>query len=387
MQIIMSSMPSSRDPHDHGLPGQATKRAALEKEAMEIAERLPELAAGVAILGDDTEVSSRNPQATAITGYTLEEVRQAGLSSLFEPQAVMRQILHKGAAGVPTPSENLQLRHAHGHLCPVVVQCAPQRQLKQNACHLVLVIRTIDLPLDNLRQDEHVRVMGRFASSLSHEIRNQLNAVMLHTDVLQDVLEDVPSDETRHLLAESVVDIRHEVSRLHELVENFLTLARMTHLDLTPVMLETVIEALNEEIAPVLSSQGIQFYQDLSADLGEVALHPNTFRHLWLNLIHNAMDAMPAGGALTNQTTRSGDEVSLTITETGAVIAADQLPLIFVPFHTSNPDGTGLGLYIVQEVASVHRGRIDVTSELGVGTSFTVTLPMWKPDENTPDTA
>jgi len=382
----MSSMPSSRDPNDHGLQGQATNRAALEKEAMEIAERLPELAAGVAILGDDTEVSSWNPQATLITGYTLDEVRQAGLSSLFEPPEVMRHILHKGGAGMPTSSEYLQLRHADGHLCPVVVQCAPQRQLQQNACHLVLVFRTIDVPLGNLRQDEHLMVMGRFASSLSHEVRNQLNAVMLHTDVLQDVLDDVPS-ETRHLLAESVVDIRHEISRLYELVENFLTLARMTHLDLAPVMLETVIEALNEEIAPILSSQGIQLYQDLSTDLGEVALHPNTFRHLWLNLIHNAMDAMPAGGALTIRATCSGDEVSLTITDTGAGIAADQIPLLFVPFHTSKPDGTGLGLYVVQEVAAAHHGRIDVSSELGVGTSFTVTLPMWKLDENTPDTA
>jgi PAS domain S-box-containing protein len=380
----MSSTPSSQGPIGNRLQGKAANRAADARQATDIVERLPELAAGVAILGDDAAISSWNPQAMAMTGYTLEQVCQVGLSSIFEPEEVMRHILFKGCSGVPTPSEYLQLRHADGRMCPVVVQCAPQRQLHQNPWHVVLVFRTIDVHLENLRRDEHLMVMGRFASSLSHEIRNQLNAVMLHTDVLSDILDDVPS-ETRHLLAESVVDIRHEISRLHEVVENFLSLARVTRLDLVPVMLATFIEALNEEMAPVLASHGIRLHQCLSTDLGEVALHTNTFRHLWRNLIDNAIDAMPNGGELTIRAECSGDEVRVTITDTGTGIAADQMPLLFVPFHTTKPDGTGLGLYVVQEVAAAHHGRIDVSSEVSVGTSFTVILPIVRSDERAPE--
>jgi PAS domain S-box-containing protein len=360
-------------------------RNAYENPVAEPAEHLPELAAGVAILGADADISSWNPQAAAMTGYTLEQVREAGLASIFEPEEVMRHILHKGGAGVPTPSEYLQLRHADGRRCAVVVQCAPQRQLRQSACHVVLVFRTLDAHLHNLRQDEHLLVMGRFASSLSHEIRNQLNAVALHTDVLDDVLQDVPSD-TRPVLAESVADIRHEISRLHELVENFLSLARLTRLDRVPVMVATFFESLIDEIEPLLAPQGIHLHIDISADLGEVQLHTNTFRHLWLNLIHNAMDAMPHGGTLTIRSECSADHIYLTITDTGNGIAADQLPLLFVPFHTTKTEGTGLGLYVVQEIAAAHDGWIDVSSEVDVGTSFILTLPLFKLNERTSGT-
>jgi PAS domain S-box-containing protein len=378
----MSSTPSSQGFIGTRLQGEVTNQTDDQHQVMDIAERLPELAAGVAILGNDAAISSWNPQAKEMTGYTLEQVSQVGLASIFEPPEVMQHILSKGSAGVPTPSESLQLRHADGHMCPVVVQCAPQRQLRQNPCHLVLVFRTIDVHLENLRQGEHLMVMGRFASSLSHEIRNQLNAVMLHTDVLSDTLDDMPSD-MQHLLEESVVDIRQEISRLHDLVENFLSLARLTRLDLVPVMLATFIEALNEEIEPLLASHGIRLRQCLNTDLGEVKLHTNTFRHLWLNLIHNAIDAMPNGGEVTIRAECSAEEVSLTITDTGTGVATDQIPLLFVPFHTTKPNGTGLGLYVVQEVAAAHHGRVNVSSEVGGGTSFTVTLPVLSPDRHT----
>ncbi len=220
--------------------------------------------------------------------------------------------------------------------------------------------------------------MGRFSSSLSHDIRNQLNAVMLHTDVLSDALDDAPS-ETRVAMTESVEDIRREINRLHELLDQMLSLGRLTRLNLEPVMLATLIEALGEEIEPLLSSHGIRLHQRLSAELGEVGLHANTFRYLWLNLVRNAIEAMPDGGELTICAECSDDEARLTITDTGAGVAMDQIPLLFAPFQTTKPDGAGLGLYIAQEIAEAHQGRIEVSNEGGLGASVTVTLPILKP--------
>jgi len=371
-------------PNGKGLPRQMMNRMADENTLTDVSERLPELAAGVAILGADASISSWNPQAAAMTGYTLEQVRHAGVISIFEPEEVIRHIVRKGCSGAPTLNEHLELRHADGHLRPVVVQCAPQRQLRQSACHVVLVFRTLDASLENLRQDEHFMVMGRFASSLSHEIRNQLNAMMLHTDILDDALQDV-APETQPVLAESVEDIRQEISRLHNLVENFLSMARLSRLDLEPVMLDVFFASLRDEIEPLLSAQDVHLYCELDADLGEAQLHENTFRHLWFNLIHNAIEAMPDGGKLTLQGQRSAAQVSLTITDTGNGIADEQLPLLFVPFHSNKPNGAGLGLYIVQEIAAAHDGWIDVSSELGAGASFTLTLPVSEPRERAAD--
>ena len=375
-----STLPSDA-PDGKGLPRQMMNRMADESTPTDVSERLPELAAGVAILGADATISSWNSQAAAMTGYSLEQVRQAGLSSIFEPEEVIRHIVRKGCSGAPTLNERLELRHADGQLRPVVVQCAPQRQLRQSDCHVVLVFRTLDDSLDSLRQDEHFMVMGRFASSLSHEIRNQLNAMMLHTDILDDALQDA-APATQPVLAESVEDIRQEISRLHNLVENFLSMARLSRLELEPVLLDVFFDSLRDDIEPLLSAQNIHLDCDIDAGLGEAQLHENTFRHLWLNLIHNAIEAMPGGGKLTLHGERSADQISLTITDTGIGIAEEQLPLLFVPFHSNTPKGTGLGLYIVQEIAVAHHGWIDVSSELGAGASFTLTLPLSEPRES-----
>jgi len=91
---------------------------------------------------------------------------------------------------------------------------------------------------------------------------------------------------------------------------------------------------------------------------------------------------MPNGGGLAIRAACSEQEVRVTITDTGTGIAADQIPLLFVPFHTTKPEGTGLGLYVVQEVAAAHHGRVTVSSEMGVGTSFTLILPVWNADES-----
>jgi PAS domain S-box-containing protein len=380
MKRIMSPTLPSHGPDDHESSGETKNQAVHENPARAMVEHVTELAAGVAILGTDANISSWNSQAEAMTGYTLEQVREAGLSSIFEPQEVMRHIIYKGCAGVPTINEYLQLRRADGQKVSVVIQCAPQRQLNPSECHLVLIFRKINTHIENLRQDEHMLVMGRFASSLSHEIRNQLNAVTLHTDVLEDILQDVPS-ETQNMLSETVVDIRHEINRLHDLVENFLSLARLSRLGRSPVMLATFFESLTDEIEPLLASQHIRLTLNIATDLGEVALHLNTFRHLWLNLIHNAIDAMPDGGEMTLRGERSNRQIYLTISDTGNGIAEDQLPLLFVPFHTTKPSGTGLGLYVVQEIAIAHDGWVEVTSEVGVGSSFTVTLPIFEPDD------
>ena len=374
----MSSTSPSQGSTGRTWPGNAASQAADERQGAEVAGRLSELAAGVASLGPDATVSSWSATATAMTGYTLDQVRRIGLAAIFEPAEVMRHILYKGGAGVPTPSEYLQLRRGDGHLIPVVAQCAPQRRQRQNPCPLVLAFRAIDVHLEDLRQDEHWMVMGRFSSSLSHDMRNQLNAVMLHTDVLSDALDDAPS-ETRVVMGESVEDIRREINRLYELIDQVLSLGRLSRLELEPVMLATFIEALGEEIEPLLSSHGIRLHQRLSAELGEVGLHANTFRYLWLNLVHNAIEAMPDGGELSICAECSEDEARLTITDTGAGVAMDLIPLLFAPFHTTKPDGAGLGLYVAQEIAAAHHGRIEVSNERGLGASFTVTLPMVKP--------
>jgi two-component system, NtrC family, sensor histidine kinase HydH len=122
---------------------------------------------------------------------------------------------------------------------------------------------------------------------------------------------------------------------------------------------------------------------DALDQLGLVALHVNTFRRVLVNLLDNAQDAMPQGGTITLRGRRQGTTVQLDVQDTGLGIPSERYREIFEPLHTTKPGGTGLGLYIVQEVMTAHGGQISVQSTVGVGTTFTLTLPLTGSDETT----
>src|SRR4029453_2112741 len=133
------------------------------------------------------------------------------------------------------------------------------------------------------------------------------------------------------------------------------------------------------EILPALAAHGITLQLDALDQLGMVALHPHSFRRVLVNLVHNAIDAMPQGGTLTLQGRRQAATVSLAVRDTGSGIPPEHLTQIFEPLHTTKPGGTGLGLYIVQEVVAAHGGQVAVQSTVGAGTTFTITLPLVGP--------
>ena len=107
-----------------------------------------------------------------------------------------------------------------------------------------------------------------------------------------------------------------------------------------------------------------------------VAVHANTLRRALLNLVQNALEAMPQGGTLTLQGRRRRTTIELDVGDTGGGIPPDQHTRILEPLYTTKPGGTGLGLYIVQEVVAAHGGQVTVQSVVGQGSTFTITLPL-----------
>jgi len=339
------------------------------------ADAQPDLTVGIAALGADTTILSWNSQAEQITGYTLEQIQTLGLSTLFAPPEVMQHILNKSRAGLATLSDYLQFRCADGRLLPVMVQCTPQRHHDESEGQAVLVFRAVPHQAQILRQDEHLMVLGRLASSLSHDISNHFNTVSLHTDLLEDEVQDLPS-EWQGSLAESVVDIRSEITRLHDLIEDLLALARLTRLHREPENLEAYLVDLRPTLEELLAPHDIALALEGLDGLGEVALHHTTFRQLWLNLVSHAIDAMPQGGRLTIRGERLATHVQLEISDTGGGIPDAQLPLLFLPFHGTQSESASLGLYVVQEIVSAHEGAIAVSSSPGQGTTLIVSLPL-----------
>jgi len=232
------------------------------------------------------------------------------------------------------------------------------------------------------QQAYHFALLGRLAAGLSHEIRNPLGVVFLNVELLEEELRDRLPESSADL-AQPLTEIRTNLTRLEDLLQDYLSLVRAGAARLVPDDLSLFVTQFAQEMTPALTACGITLQLDSLDQLGSVSLHQNTFRRVLLNLVHNAMEAMPQGGMLTLCGRQQATTVHLDISDTGIGIAPEQYAQIFEPLHTTKPGGAGLGLYIVQEVVAAHGGQVAVQSTIGAGTTFTVTLPLAEAEEAT----
>jgi signal transduction histidine kinase len=220
---------------------------------------------------------------------------------------------------------------------------------------------------------QHFALLGRLAAGVSHEIRNPLAALFLHVDLLEEELQQ-PTLESAAQVTQMLAEIRMNLVRLEDLVQDYLSLVRTSQLERTPQDLGAALHAWAAQWQQLATSQGVLLRLEDLEDLGTVALHASTLRRAMLNLVQNALDAMPQGGTLTLAGQRTAIHVQLQVRDTGRGIPTEQLAKIFEPLYTTKPGGSGLGLYIVQEIVAAHGGTLAVESALGCGTTFTMML-------------
>jgi signal transduction histidine kinase len=202
-----------------------------------------------------------------------------------------------------------------------------------------------------------------------------LSAITLHVELLQEELRQ-PSPHSAEALAQSFTEITTQLARLHDLVQDYLSLARVSTIERTPQDLGAVVETWAHEWQPLATAQGVTLQLERITNLGQAVFHANTLRRVVFNLVQNALDAMPHGGTLTLAGERLATQVQLHVRDTGSGIPAEQLTHIFEPLYTTKAEGTGLGLYIVREIMTAHAGEITVQSVEGQGTTFALLLPL-----------
>jgi signal transduction histidine kinase len=209
---------------------------------------------------------------------------------------------------------------------------------------------------------------------MMHEIRNLLGALTLHTDLLIEECQQMAT--TLHMpVPEAVADIKTALTCLHETVEDYRSLVRLQAPQRTEANLGMLVTAVAQEMQGACATRGITLSVEGLAAFGTVWVHQGQIRRVLLNLMQNAMEAMPAGGALCLRGQRTAAHVILAVCDTGHGIPAVQLPQLFTPWHTTKPNGTGLGLYIAREITKAHGGTLTVQSAPGQGTTCTITLP------------
>jgi len=228
----------------------------------------------------------------------------------------------------------------------------------------------------DLTAKERLAALGQLSGTIAHELGNPLNAMSGRVQLLaRDPA--CPSEVRAELGA-----LDGEVKRMTAIIRRFLDSARA----LTPAPEPTdVAELVDDALSLSLSAEArdrIAVVREVPDELGQVVTDPGLVRHVLTNFISNAVDAMPGGGTLTLRATLAGGQLALAVGDTGAGIGAEERRHIFEPFYSTKPPGrgTGLGLAICREIAVALKGRIEVDSEPGRGTTFTfhVPAPAWR---------
>lgn len=222
-----------------------------------------------------------------------------------------------------------------------------------------------------LHEAERLASLGKMVASVSHEIRNPLGIVRSTAEILGKRIKTVaPGNEH---LASIIVE---ETSRLDHIVTEFLDFARPREPKMQHGSLNSIVERVSHFITPELEKHKILLVVELDRTLPEIVMDSEQIYQVFLNMILNAIQAMPNGGTLTVLTGREAKDKSpyFSIRDTGAGMSQEKLAQIFIPFFTDKHRGTGLGLAIAKNIIEKHRGRMQVESEPDKGSSFTVSL-------------
>jgi signal transduction histidine kinase len=223
---------------------------------------------------------------------------------------------------------------------------------------------------DALADADRLATIGQTAASVAHQVGTPLNLISGHVQLLLEQ-NDLDTDLARrlHLVLE-------QIGRVSDAIRGLLEHTRRPG-EAELIDVGGLLDSIVNLVRPRLTAAGVTLETDLAASLPEICGHRDELEMALLNLVSNALDAMPGGGVLKVAATSAGSHVTIVLQDSGAGITQELLPRIFDPWVTTKPEGrgTGLGLSITRDVISRFGGTVNVASESGHGATFTITMP------------
>jgi PAS domain S-box-containing protein len=352
---------------------QADRLSTLSEKA-HLQHVVDQLEDGVIFLNPEQHILFFNRAAEAVVGIPLEQAVGLPIHEVLDPAHPLLGFVDQvtaGGAGI----RNATVALPHGGREKEFLVSA----FHMEDAHRVMGVAVLLKDLESIKTVQSLvsysaklAALGRLTSGVAHEVKNPLNAMMIHVELLKERLEDAGVD-----VKQSLEVIGSEIRRLDRVVQGFLKFMRPQELTLKPVDLNAMLQSVAALLEAESQSHGVRFVLDLDAALPVVSADEELLRQAFINIMQNAVQAMPHGGAVRIRTRPEGaDWVRVVVTDQGVGIAPEDLDKIFKLYYTSKPGGSGIGLSVVYRILQLHDGTVEAKSQPGRGTALIVRLPV-----------
>ena len=335
-----------------------------------VVESVPD---AVVTMDPEGVVTSWNPGAQRLYGYSAHEV-VGELIPIVPDNRVgeFERLLEAAAQGRTLEFRTTRIGHDDREI-RVQSTIAPVPDGTGSLGGLVEITRDLRAQLnleERMRWRERMASFGELAAGLAHEVGNPLANLLSGVELLL-AREHDPAEATEvHRV------LRSEIKRLQRLVRQTLTLARWKPPDLERVQIPSVLNFVADAVRPRAAEASISVVrEDTASSSLEIEADPDQLKQALVNLASNALEAMEAGGALTLACEVEAHQVTIEVRDTGKGISSEDLPRVYDLYYSRRSGGSGIGLSIVKRIIEAHQGKVEVMSELGVGTTFQITLP------------
>jgi PAS domain S-box-containing protein len=321
-------------------------------------------------------ISYANRAAGKLIGFAHEEVIGKPMARYLRDLDWDRVLNLDPGEWSKMASHEIEVTYPERRVLTFYIVPLPSRDTEEKGAVIMLRDITRDREQEaSLLESERLNAVRLLAAGVAHEIGNPLNALTIHLQLLEREIKRLESGRRDGLLELAGI-ARTEVTRLDMIITQFLRAIRPARPTLAPLSVLTVLKETLALLKDEIANRSVHVELECPENLPPLRIDKDQIKQAFFNIVRNGMQAMADGGLLRITVVESNRYIGIAFRDNGSGIALEDFTRIFEPYYTTKKEGSGLGLMIVQRIIQDHGGRIDVHSEPGKGTTFTVFLPL-----------
>jgi signal transduction histidine kinase len=325
---------------------------------------------GVMLFTSDLNVVLVSASAERFIGKPRGEMLGRQPSDIFSHDSRLgRAILDAFASRTALGSEEIE--NEQGRHIQIALDFIEERGQRIGALLTLRDAESVHRIEDEIELSRRLSAIGRLTSGVAHEVKNPINAIVVHLEVLRQKMKEIDPDTRRHMDV-----IGSEIQRLDRVVQTLVDFTRPVELRLSDMDLRKVVEDVVMLASPAAERHNVTIERQASQEPLPVRIDADLVKQAILNIVLNGLQAMPQGGTLRINSKREGESVLLTVRDQGAGIPENIRDKVFNLYFTTKSGGSGIGLAMAYRVVQLHHGSVEFTSIMEHGTTFYLRFPL-----------